>query len=63
MDFLVDQDGAVKPIAKSATSVNYFYTHGMTATRDWKVRPATLKGAPISTECRVHLVYKIEKRP
>lgn len=57
--FKVDAQGRVEPLTLAEGPNRTFITHVHVAMKDWRVRPATLRGEPVAVVCTRRQGYRL----
>lgn len=57
--FKVDEQGRVEPMTVAEGPNRTFITHVHAAMKDWRVRPATLRGQPVAVLCTMRQGYRL----
>ena len=57
--FTVDAQGRIEPLTVAEGPNRSFINHVHVSMKDWRVRPATLRGQPVSVVCTVRQGYRL----
>jgi len=59
ISFVVDETGCTRDFQVEKTNYSFFGTHAIAAIQNWRFRPATKHGRPVSCRVRIPFNYRV----
>jgi protein TonB len=59
VSFVVDETGRTRDFKVEKTNYSFFGTHAIAAIKEWRFRPATKSGHPVSCRVRFPFHYRV----